>query len=66
MAEGVETTGQLRLLRALGVDALQGDLLGAAAPIETFTALITAGRMDLDDLADAALRAVTDVRTAHG
>ena len=66
VAEGVETTGQLRLLRALGVDALQGDLLGAAAPIETFSALLKAGRMDLDDLADAALRAVTDVRAANG
>ena len=66
VAEGVETTGQLRLLRALGVDALQGDLLGAAAPIETFTGLIASGRIDLDDLADAALRAATDLRAAHG
>ena len=52
VAEGVETPGQLRLLRALGVDALQGDLLGAAAPIETFAALLAAGRLDLDALAE--------------
>ena len=65
VAEGVETPGQLRLLRALGVDALQGDLLGAAAPIETFAALLAAGRLDLDALADAALREATDLRSAQ-
>ncbi len=65
VAEGVETSGQLRLLRALGVDALQGDLLGAAAPIETFAALLAAGRLDLDALAESVQVTATDVRAAH-
>ncbi len=50
VAEGVETPGQLGLLRTLGVDAVQGDLIGAAAPIETYRALIAAGSIDLDAL----------------
>ena len=65
VAEGVETPGQLRLLRALGVDALQGDLLGAAAPIETFAALLAAGRLDLDALAENPQVTASDVRAAH-
>ena len=50
VAEGVETPGQLRVLRALGVDGLQGDLLGPAAPLETYTSLISSGRLDIDAL----------------
>ena len=36
VAEGVERPSQGRLLRALGVDVLQGDLLGRAAPLATY------------------------------
>ncbi len=50
VAEGVETPGQLGLLRTLGVDAVQGDLIGAAAPIEAYRELIAAGSVDLDSL----------------
>ncbi len=50
VAEGVETAGQLRLLRTLGVDGLQGDLLGPARPLEDYRELIEVGRIDLDAL----------------
>jgi EAL domain-containing protein (putative c-di-GMP-specific phosphodiesterase class I) len=50
VAEGVERPGQGRLLRALGVDVLQGDLLGRAAPLETYVQLIADGRLDLEQL----------------
>jgi EAL domain-containing protein (putative c-di-GMP-specific phosphodiesterase class I) len=52
VAEGVETPGQLRLLRALGVDALQGDLIGPAAPLDHYLPMIAARRFDLDLLSD--------------
>ena len=51
VAEGVETAGQLRLLRALDVDALQGDLLGPAAPIDSYADLLKVRRIDLSGLA---------------
>ena len=50
VAEGVERPSQGRLLRALGVDALQGDLLGRPAPLATYAQLIADGRLDLDEL----------------
>ncbi len=65
VAEGVETPGQLRLLRALGVQALQGDLLGAAGPLDSFASLFAAGRIDLDALAESDHRGAADVRAAH-
>jgi EAL domain-containing protein (putative c-di-GMP-specific phosphodiesterase class I) len=34
-AEGVETDGQLALLRELGVDVAQGNLMAAAQPAPT-------------------------------
>src|SRR5262249_53907683 len=46
VAEGVERPGQARLLCELGVDVLQGDLIGRAAPLATYTGLIAAGRLD--------------------
>ncbi len=54
VAEGVETPGQLAALRVLGVDALQGDLLGAASPIEEHAALLASRHLDLDALGSGA------------
>jgi diguanylate cyclase (GGDEF)-like protein/PAS domain S-box-containing protein len=53
VAEGVETPGQLWLLRSLGVDALQGDLIGPAGPLDGYRELIATGGIDLDRLAAA-------------
>jgi diguanylate cyclase (GGDEF)-like protein/PAS domain S-box-containing protein len=50
VAEGVERPSQGRLLRALGVDVLQGDLLGRAAPLATYAQLIADGHLDLESL----------------
>jgi len=49
VAEGVETAEQLRLLKALGCDAIQGALTGMPAPIELLRDVLTAGRLDLDE-----------------
>jgi EAL domain-containing protein (putative c-di-GMP-specific phosphodiesterase class I) len=40
VAEGVETTAQATLLRRLGVDLLQGYLLGRPLPAETVTPML--------------------------
>ncbi len=47
VAEGVERASQALLLAELGVDTLQGELLGRAAPLETYAEIIEAGRLDL-------------------
>ena len=44
VAEGVETPGQRRLLEALGVQGLQGWLLGRPEPAAHWTALLVQGR----------------------
>jgi diguanylate cyclase (GGDEF)-like protein len=44
VAEGVETPGQRRLLQALGVQGLQGWLLGRPEPAAHWTALLVQGR----------------------
>jgi EAL domain-containing protein (putative c-di-GMP-specific phosphodiesterase class I) len=44
VAEGVETQGQLRRLRALGCDEMQGFLFSAAVSAEAFGELLAAGR----------------------
>lgn len=44
IAEGVETEGELAMLRALGVDKLQGYLLGRPMPLAQAVALLDAPR----------------------
>jgi diguanylate cyclase (GGDEF)-like protein/PAS domain S-box-containing protein len=48
VAEGVETLEQLRLLRSLGCDAIQGALTAMPAPLELLRGFLAAGRIDLD------------------
>ena len=43
VAEGVERASQALLLAELGVDTLQGELLGRAAPLATYAEIIEAG-----------------------
>lgn len=45
VAEGVEKPEQLAFLRAVGCDAVQGNLFSPAVPAEEFTALLRAGGM---------------------
>jgi diguanylate cyclase (GGDEF)-like protein/PAS domain S-box-containing protein len=47
VGEGVETADQLRLLRALGCDAIQGALTGMPAPIELLRDVLAARRVEL-------------------
>jgi len=49
VAEGVETAEQLRLLRALGCDAIQGALTAMPAPIELLRDILAEGRIDLTE-----------------
>jgi EAL domain-containing protein (putative c-di-GMP-specific phosphodiesterase class I) len=44
VAEGIETPGQLQLLRELGCDLAQGYLLGRPAPADVVTELLVAQR----------------------
>jgi diguanylate cyclase (GGDEF)-like protein/PAS domain S-box-containing protein len=48
VAEGVETLAQLRLLRTLGCDAIQGALTAMPAPLELIRGFLAAGRIELD------------------
>lgn len=48
VGEGVETTEQLNLLRALGIDAIQGALTAMPTPIELLRDVLAAGRMELN------------------
>ena len=50
IAEGVEEPGQLRFLREVGCQAVQGFLLGRPLPVEEFESLLARGRVDLDAL----------------
>ena len=47
VAEGVERASQALLLAELGVDTLQGELLGRPAPLATYAEIIEAGRLEL-------------------
>jgi diguanylate cyclase (GGDEF)-like protein/PAS domain S-box-containing protein len=49
VAEGVETLDQLRLLRALGCDSVQGALVGMPTPLELLEDLIDVGLVLLPD-----------------
>ncbi len=49
VAEGVETVDQLRLLRSLGCDAIQGALVGMPTPIELLRELVRSGGASLPD-----------------
>jgi predicted signal transduction protein with EAL and GGDEF domain len=54
VAEGVETDGQLRLLRSLGCDEMQGFLFSPPVPADEFAALFAARRgLTLPASADA-------------
>jgi EAL domain-containing protein (putative c-di-GMP-specific phosphodiesterase class I) len=46
VAEGIETTEQLAVLRGMGVDAGQGYLLGRPMPVDQASALITLERSE--------------------
>jgi EAL domain-containing protein (putative c-di-GMP-specific phosphodiesterase class I) len=47
VAEGVETAAQLRLLRTMGCDAIQGALTAMPAPVELLRPALLAGRIEL-------------------
>jgi diguanylate cyclase (GGDEF)-like protein/PAS domain S-box-containing protein len=47
LAEGVETADQLQILQEIGCDAMQGNLIGQASPLEDLQEVIAAGRIDL-------------------
>ena len=47
IAEGVETVAQLRVLHALGCDAVQGSLVGMPSPTELLDDVLLTGRVQL-------------------
>ena len=51
VAEGVETSEQLAIVKAIGVDIVQGYLLGKPMSYEEFTANISTGKFRLADTA---------------
>lgn len=49
VAEGIETTGQLLAVQALGCECAQGFLFARPADADSITPLLKAGRIDLSD-----------------
>ena len=48
VAEGVQRPDQLRLLQSLGVEVVQGDLVGVPAPLAVYAELIARGGLDFE------------------